>query len=316
MTARHHHYLSQCYLKGFTRNGSKKSKLSVFDLKQRKTFITIPRNVGGIRDFNRVEVDGVDPNIVEKSYADFEGKAATALKHIERSFKFEGENKEYILNLIAMLAIRSPEQRENWRQFHAQIAERIMDLTLVSKERWESQKAKMKQNGYGGSDEISYEDIKAFHESKQYKIEIAKERHIEMEMKGIETILPCLDGRNWLLIHATKDSGQFITTDNPVNLTWNDPESIPPFYRHSPGFGMKSTQVYFPLSRNVGLIGEFGGKQGVLPVNKDLVAVLNSKMLMFAYKQVYAPTAQFPFLSRDGSIMVGTGIFKEMDKLA
>jgi len=285
--------------------------LSVFDLKQRKIFTTTPRNVGGIRDFNRVEVKGLDPNVVEKAYADFEGKAATALKNVEKSLKFEGENKDYILNLIALLAIRSPEQRENWRQFLAQIANRMMDLSLVSKERWESQMAQMRANGHGGTDDISYEDIKDFHESKQYKIEVVKERHIEIEMKGAEAIFPLLDGRKWLLAHSTKDSGKFITADNPVNLTWNDPESIPPFYRQSPGFGMKSTQVYFPVSRNVALIGEFDGKQGVLPANNDLVAALNSKMLMFTYKQVYAPTTKFPFLARDGSIMTGTAIFKE-----
>ena len=54
MTARHHHYLSQCYLKGFTKGGSKKSKLKVFDLRNKKIFETIPRNVGGIRSIVRV----------------------------------------------------------------------------------------------------------------------------------------------------------------------------------------------------------------------------------------------------------------------
>ncbi|WP_256026020.1 MULTISPECIES: DUF4238 domain-containing protein [Enterobacteriaceae] len=46
--ARHHHFLSQCYLKGFTSNGGKKSKLTVIDLKERKTFESNTRNVGGL----------------------------------------------------------------------------------------------------------------------------------------------------------------------------------------------------------------------------------------------------------------------------
>ncbi len=65
--SRHHHYLSQCYLKGFTQGSSKKSKLTVIDLKEKKRFEIIPRNVGGMRDFNRVEIEGVDPEVVEKN---------------------------------------------------------------------------------------------------------------------------------------------------------------------------------------------------------------------------------------------------------
>jgi len=135
MTARHHHYLSQCYLKGFTKGGGKKSKLAVIDLREKKHFETIPRNVGGIRDFNRIDVEGVDQNLLESSLAEFEGMAAAALRRLDKGEKFDGDVKGLILNLIAMLAIRSPEMREHWRGFMAQIAERTMDLTLATKER-------------------------------------------------------------------------------------------------------------------------------------------------------------------------------------
>ncbi|MFZ3064317.1 MAG: DUF4238 domain-containing protein [Nitrospirota bacterium] len=67
MTARHHHYLSQCYLKGFTKGDSKKSKLTVIDFREKKLFETTPRNVGGIRDFNRIDIEAIDQNALEKS---------------------------------------------------------------------------------------------------------------------------------------------------------------------------------------------------------------------------------------------------------
>ncbi len=102
MTARHHHYLSQCYLKGFTKGGGKKSKLTTIDLREKKHFETIPRNVGGMRDFNRIDVDGVDQNILENSLAEFEGAAASALRKLEETAVFEGETKDLILNLIAI----------------------------------------------------------------------------------------------------------------------------------------------------------------------------------------------------------------------
>jgi len=143
-------------LKGFTKGGAKKSKITVIDLKEKKLFETIPRNVGGIRDFNRIEVEGVDPNIIETSLAKFEGEAASALRQIEQKLAFEGAERELILNLVAILAIRSPEMREHWRKFQAQIAERIMDLSLATKERWESQIRQMKESGKAIDENVSY----------------------------------------------------------------------------------------------------------------------------------------------------------------
>lgn len=312
MTARHHHYLSQCYLKGFTKGGAKKSKITVIDLKEKKQFETIPRNVGGIRDFNRIEVDGVDPNIIETSLAKFEDEAARALRHIEENSTFEGTAGEVILNLVALLAIRSPEMREHWRKFQAQIAERIMDLSLATKDRWESQIRQMKESGKAVNESVSYEDIKKFHESKQYTIEVAREHHIHMELKGIEAILPYLDSRNWLLIRSTDETGPFITTDNPVNLSWKEPEKIPPFYRSSPGYGMKNTQVYFPVSRNLALVGEFDGHAGLIDATRELVAMLNSKLLMFAYKQIYAPKIGFFFVGKSGEILEGRHLLRHI----
>lgn len=312
MTARHHHYLSQCYLKGFTKGGAKKSKLAVIDFKEKKRFETIPRNVGGVRDFNRIDVEGVDQNELEKLLSQFEGEAARALRNLEKTLQFDGETRTVLINLIALLAVRSPEMREHWRKSRAEIAERIMDLSLATKERWESQIRQMKESGKEVNEEITYEDVKRFHESKEYDITVAREHHIHMEFVGIDAILPYLDGRNWLLIKATDESGPFITTDNPVNLTWKEPDKIPPFYRNSPGYGMKSTQVYFPVSRNLALIGEFDGPEGTINGDKELLSALNSKMLMFTYKQVYCPKIGFYFRGADGEILEGIQVLKHV----
>lgn len=295
MTARHHHYLSQCYLKGFTNGGGKKSKLIVIDVLEKRHFETIPRNVGGVRDFNRIEADGVDPNVLEDALAKFEWAAATALREIGEGASFDGESRILVLNLVALFAIRSPEMREHWRKFRADIAERIMDLALASKERWESQVRRMKEAGIEVNDAVTYEDIKKFHEGKKYTFEVATEHHIRMEFVGIEAILPYLNQRKWLLVRSTEESGPFITTDNPVNLTWREPGKVPPLFRDSPGYGMKDTQVYFPLSRSMALIGEFDGHEGEVTGTRELISLLNTRMLMFAYKQVYAPKLTFWF---------------------
>lgn len=313
MTARHHHYLSQCYLKGFTKGRAKKSKLSVIDIKEKKSFETIPRNVGGMRDFNRIDIEGADQNELETSLADFESKAATALKRLGETRDFSGESKIIILNLLAMIAVRSPERREHMRNFHADIADRMMGLTLDSKERWESQVAKLRDEDSSYDNGTTYEDAKKFFESKEYDITVAREYHIHMEMVQIDAILPCLFNRNWLLIESTESIGSFITTDNPVNLSWQEPEKIPPFYQHSPGFGLKGTEVYFPVTQDLALLGTFGGREGTIKATEGLVAVFNSKMLFNVYKQVYASKFGFKFCGKDDEILTGNRIIRDLE---
>lgn len=63
--ARNHHFVPQFYLKNFAKPRSKDGKLFVCDMKERRRFQTKPRNVAARRDFNRVEAEHVDPNVVE-----------------------------------------------------------------------------------------------------------------------------------------------------------------------------------------------------------------------------------------------------------
>jgi hypothetical protein len=310
MTAHHHHYLSQFHLKGFTNGGSKKSKLTVIDLPQKKHFETIPQNVGGLRDFNRLETPGVDQNALEGDLAEFEGSADKALRQIEEGTRLEGEVRNLILNLVALFAMRSPERREHWRQFHAEIMESMMGLNLASKERWESQMGKMQEAGKGIDKGVTYEEVKRFYESKAYKIEVAREHHIRTEFVAVEAVLPDLHRRKWLIVRSSKMTGPFITSDNPVNLAWKEPEKIPLFYRNSPGFALKSTQLCFPLSRRAALIGEFDGPEGETIGTRELVSALNSKTFWYTYKQLYAPKLNFLFMDKGGEIINGSNLLK------
>jgi hypothetical protein len=77
---------------------------------------------------------------------------------------------------------------------------------------------------------------------------------------------------------------------------------------------LKGTLVYFPISCNLALLGEFNGREGLVQGTKELVALLNSKMLSFFYKQIYAPSLGFHFLGNDGEILNGSYILKYVNK--
>ncbi|ELK0554614.1 DUF4238 domain-containing protein [Escherichia coli] len=305
--ARHHHFLSQCYLKGFTSNGGKKSKLTVIDLKERKTFESNTRNVGGVRDFNRLELDGVDPNYLESSLAEFEGSVATHLRKLEEGGEFSGETKDVILEFISLLAIRTPAQREHLSSPLKQIAKFIMKSSVSSAERWDDCKlAYEKEMGESLPYDLAYEKIKNFVDGDNFEINVIREFMIYMEMKCVPVITKLLHQRNWSLMTISDGQGSFITSDNPVCLMWTNPELARGPY--SPGFGVKDTLVLFPVSKNLLLAGEFDGHEGVFSCNEEQAAVFNTSVIRHTAERIFSSNDNFKFLDSSKKMKQGKSL--------
>jgi len=123
-----------------------------------------------------------------------------------------------------------------------------------------------------------------------------------VELEIILTFLGLLAIRNPAF---RTQSGPFITSDHPVSLRWKHPEDIPPFYRDHPGFGLSDTQVVFPLSKSLALIGEFEDVEwnddiSSAPASPELVASINTLMIGTSRGQIYAPSFNFKFDGRGG----------------
>lgn len=79
--SRGHHYLPQCYLKGFSKKKGKKSwQLQVIDVEYKTQFPATPKRVGLQRDFNRIDIEGVEPDALETSLSTFETDLAESLR--------------------------------------------------------------------------------------------------------------------------------------------------------------------------------------------------------------------------------------------
>lgn len=300
-TARNHHYLPQCYLKGFAKSPNKKSQLHVFDLMTGKSFCTRPRNVGAVRDFNTVELEGHAPDVIEKIFSQFETEVAKILDEIRVSQEMPiGESFNIFLNFVAHLAIRNPSVRQSMNKFETDIIERISDLTLATKERYESTISQMKESGVDVNDSVTYEDVKKFHDGKQYTIEIANIRNIELEMTGIDAVLPTLAARRWTVVRADEMSGYFISSDHPVSLVWTDPKLQGGF--HPPGHGMRSTEIVFPVVKEMAIIGTFEDEERTVKANDRLVASINTRTFSYARKHIYSSKPAFKLLDREDRV--------------
>jgi hypothetical protein len=281
--SRNHHYIPQGYLRGFGWKRGKHHMVVIHDFKERKTYETNTRNVCAQRDFMRFEAKGRKPDWLEEEFGKLESKAVAAIREVMKSGDFDGENKNYIPILMALLAVRSPEQRENMREFQARVAQRMMDLVLEKKERWESQIKEMVETT-GKPSLVTYEEVKDFHERGEYTIEVARERHIQTEIDLYNTVLQLLGQRKWTLYLVSGDYGEFITTSRPVVIAYIDPERVPLYLRHSPGFGLKNTEVYFPLTKHALLIGRWDGDEKTIsPANQAFVGVMNNQIIQHSY---------------------------------
>ena len=294
MTARRHHYLPQCYLKGFALRRDK-PQLFVIDGKEQRVFWTAPANVAAERDFHRIEVDGYGPDALENALSGFETEVSQALDRIiaARSIRND-DDRTYLLNLMALIAIKNPRRREGWRSAQEQLWKRVLDLATATPERWASQIRRAKATGDVAPEaDEDYLRIRGFVEADQYRITVPTGRHLEIEMKAFETVLPFFFHRKWVLFRAPVGATGFATSDHPVCLMWSDPEQRGKF--HPPGHGLRRTQILFPISNELAVMGAFEAYEEERDAPDWLIAQFNATIALHADRQIYARDSDFMY---------------------
>ncbi len=255
----------------------------VHDFKENRTYEANTRNVCAQRDFMRFNFNDRAPDWLENEFGKLESNAVTAIRDVALSGEFSGANRNHVLNLMALLAVRSPAQRENMRDFHARVAERMLDLLLENEEDWENHKRDMELET-GKKSPVTYEEARDFHMRREYRIEVARERHIQTEVKLHQTVLQLLDQRRWTLYLVSGDYGEFITTSRPVVLAYIDPENVPAPLRYSPGFALEKTEIFFPLTSKALLVGRWDGEEATVgAAPQTFVGVMNHQMIRHSY---------------------------------
>lgn len=297
MTARRHHYLPQCYLKGFAHH-REKPRLFVVDGKTGKSFSTHPVNIAQQRDFHAVQVEGMASDALEQVLAMVEGEIAPALERIGRTGSLRhGDDRTLVLNLAALIAVKNPRHRETMRDFSERMGKQLMRLALETPERWEAQVRGMKEAGVMSEDEpLDYENMRAFVDSNEYRIDMETGAHLAMELTVFDNVLPLFIDRHWAVLRAPRKSSGFVTCDHPVSLYWSEVDRNKGFY--PPGHGLTGTTVAFPISKEVALMGTFEQPEDIeLDLSAGQVADFNAQTISGAERQVFARDGDFTYRS-------------------
>jgi hypothetical protein len=286
--SRLHHYLPQAYLAAFTETGKKDGQFHVLDIQKRHSFRAAPNKVAAERDFNRVDIEGYQPDVIENALAPFEGNAVGAIRRVIESQMFPDDRDwNLILNLLCLIAVRNPKFRESFNYSRDQVLRRINDLLVSDKKIWDHYVTKARAAGED-MDDVSFEKTKRFVEDDAYDIEFQPEGNLRVELNTFNGLLPLLGQRTWSVLIAPSDGPEFVCSDHPVTLTWKAGRSGPI------GFGLQETEVFFPLGRRVGFYGTFES-----PLNKVVncrpghVATMNMRVLQSSDRHIYSANESF-----------------------
>ena len=311
--SRNHHYIPQCYLRGFLDPSLKKERFHVIDKNDRRHFVTTPRNVGSQRDFNRVNVPGKPIDEAEKLFAEIEGEVARVLKGIEENTTLpeDANDMETLIYFVALFYMHNPQIRNNLENNETTVIKQVMKALLFRPERYESYRQQQKT---AGKELSEYEAIKQFVESEDYDIKYGHGHHLRHELESIDnSVLPLLSQRKWFLLIAEEGASDFVCSDRPVALiSIGDPPKNPdhPYSIGVPGLGMKNTKLTVPINRRIALAATFENDSCIATADEKTVALINARTIHFATRQIYCSNLDFKFLD-NGVLKSGRDLVNE-----
>jgi hypothetical protein len=245
--ARRHHIVSQCYLKGFTREGRKTSTLYVIGIQTGRKFPTVPAKVGLWRDFNRVDTE---PSVdVEQWLSRIESDVASALRRIESAQSLsDSRDWQSVLRLAALFLVRTPDNREMIRKASERLFELLADVLLSSESQYERDLDIARRDGFiSAAPTLGYLRMREYVARGRYRINVSTARHIAIEFSAWPKAHEALLRRSWMLCLAPTAGGDFVTSDRPLTLV--DGNQNPSTPRRPLGLLTSGSLVFFPVTR-------------------------------------------------------------------
>ena len=293
------HYIPQFILRNFTLNGTADEHLFVTAPAEKKQWRSLPSQTGHQRDFYRVEIDGVDPNTVEKFLAKLEDDASRILRDM---IQFEGipsDRSDYdsLMTFLAFSFARVPSQREMLERSFEAVNKQVMRVLLRTPERWQQFLEAQREKGLDFNiEDANYQRMKDFVDRDEYTVKMEGTTYqVKMMFHSAKIIHSLLLKRRWGLLVSR--SGSFICADRPA-LFCDSPEAP----NHPPALGFDDTSVALPLSRNVVLIGASKIANEVRHLNRNSVAGMNRIALVNTHRYVFSTKSEFPWLDLSSNV--------------
>lgn len=269
---KHHHYIPQFYIDGFTNElgevfvleheTGKINKQSKYGTFHKYKFYSVDFSKHEKRDPESAEemkkilgIEYVDtsnvkehPDMIEDLLGDSETISAPIIKKLIRREQISSSEKLELSTFIALMYTRTP----SFRNFATEIEKQMMNQSIKElfseEEKVKDIYNKMLAEGY--DKKIDVQELFKLVEEDRYKIEIPKELTIQTMLIGTSVIDRILYSKTWFIEEASSFTS-FITSDQPVFMNHPLVDKNGPF---SVGVGTPGVEVIFPLSKELILI--------------------------------------------------------------
>ena len=298
MNARKHHYVSQCYLKNFCMTSEKTRHVFVYDKSLMRGYSSNIKDIACKRDYNRLELPNEKPDVLETSFSKFEKYIDQILQSVVISKHINDESLSPIIYLASLFHIRNPEFRGNFETSHNKILQMAAKLARSMAQSKEEQIKILKRSNLPFTSELNDETINVMENGNGYGTSLNRTVLIQAEIDVWTRVFNDLERRKWRLVKFDQCEGHLVTSDRPVVLCPRDGQCYPKYI----GTGTKNTTLYFPLSCNLALIGEFENETIEIPPNNYYIAMLNSIMFSQCISQVYSSKQTFSILMENDTI--------------
>lgn len=242
--SRNHHFTPRWYLRRFAHPGPKKNKdeILVYGFAKKEVTRISARGVGAKTDFNRLEIEGVEPTWLETQWTkNHETPARVVIESIDSTGSLpNAEDKETLLRFLSLLFSRNPRARKMAFKWDQMFLQEFAKKAVLSKEQWSS---------FAEWCELEGIDIGTL-QQQQLAEALAKNERLVLKHNPLasfqtEQILASYTlvrfmAREWLLVESAPGE-EFWTSDYPVLE-----------FSQSPG----NTDIFFPLSPTRGLVGQ------------------------------------------------------------
>lgn len=243
------HFLSEFYLKGFTKN----EMLAVYDRKLDTVRVQQPNGTGVIGHFYTFkDAEGRQRFELEEMLCGFETKASPVITKLVAKQEISADERDDLANFIALAAFRTPDMVDSIKSLNSGL---ISDIAKKMFANVEGVKDRMrsKTETLNSEEELDKEaqGLVNFVNSGAYEVITNHQWAVGMAIEMASNIAQLLAGRDWIVTHRSSDKKSFITTDAPVWLTTVAPRKSK-FY--GVGFGNTDALVVFPLTASCAIL--------------------------------------------------------------
>lgn len=294
-----HHFVPKFLLAGFTPSGVKEDSFWASDLKTGKQWPTIPKKVAYRRHFNRIAIPGLRPDIIETGLGEMEGYASTVIREILRTRRIPSEPEaDYaiLMEFTTLMSLRVPSFRDVVNRGVDLISKHALQAGLESPATWKAAIQKARAAGVDIDEEtFPYESVKGT--CAKWEFALGQNAQIKIMLQWMGKLAPCLAPRKWHL--AISESGSLICSDKPVTVRFTRPKAA----IDSPGFMREDTEITFPLSRHVLLVGSWEPPSNrMVPLNRKGVAFINGVTLRHCQRFLFSAAKDFCWLDNDAKV--------------